>query len=127
MKTMMTVAAAACALPLFAKIELGTPFSDGVVLQRGREVPVWGKADPGKKVAVEFAGNEVSATVGKCGCWKVMLPSMEASKEDRVMRVMEIEDGWFGSVTDEVEIKDVLVGEVWMCAGQSNTDCPIWN
>lgn len=127
MKTMMTVAVAACALPLFAKIELGTPFSDGVVLQRGREVPVWGKADPGKKVTVEFAGNEASAIAGKCGCWKVMLPSMEASKEDRVMRVTEIEDGWFGSVTDEVEIKDVLVGEVWMCAGQSNTDCPIWN
>ena len=54
--------AAACALPLFAKVELATPFADGVVLQRERSVPVWGRAAPGSEVAVSFAGAEASAT-----------------------------------------------------------------
>ena len=114
------------ALPAFAKIELGTPFADNMVLQRGREVPVWGKAAPNSEVTVEFAGNEVSATVCKGGCWKVMLPAMDASKDNRSLTVTETEPGFFGSTTDTVELKNVLVGEVWMCSGQSNTDCPIW-
>ncbi len=119
--------AGAMTLPAFAKIDLGTPFADGMVLQRGREVPVWGKATAGSKVTVEFAGNEVSATACAKGCWKVMLPSMEASKESRVLKVTEREPGYlFDSELDAVEVKDVLVGEVWMCSGQSNTDCPIW-
>ena len=126
MKKVMMLGAVACALPLFAKIELATPFSDGMVLQRDREVPVWGKAAPGSEVTVRFAGNTVSVIACKGGCWKVLLPAMSASKEDRTMTVTECEPGWFGSATDELEIKDVLVGEVWMCAGQSNTDCPVW-
>lgn len=126
--TILTVAVAgALTLPAFAKIELGTPFSDGMVLQRGREVPVWGKAEPGRKVTVEFAGNEAVTVACAKGCWKVMLPAMEASKESRVLTVTESEIGWlWDSDLETVEVKDVLVGEVWMCSGQSNTDCPIW-
>ena len=110
-----------------AKIELATPFSDGVVLQRGMKVPVWGKAAPGSKVTVEFAGESASTVACPGGCWKVNLPPMEASKESRTLTVTESEAGWlWDSTLDTVEVKDVLVGEVWMCAGQSNTDCPIW-
>ena len=112
---------------LLAAITLGTPFSDGAVLQRGMEVPVWGKAEPGHKVTVEFAGNAVSTVACPGGCWKVKLPAMEASKESRVLTVTESESGWlWDTVLETVEVKDVLVGEVWMCSGQSNTDCPIW-
>ena len=68
-----------------AKIEMGTPFSDGVVLQRGREVPVWGKAEPGKTVTVAFADAEVSTVAGADGKWMVKLPKMCASKESRTM------------------------------------------
>ena len=119
--------AGAMALPAFAKIDLGTPFADGMVLQRGREVPVWGKAEPGRKVTVAFAGNEVATVACAKGCWKVMLPAMEASKESRTLTVTESEIGWlWDSALETVELKDVLVGEVWMCSGQSNTDCPIW-
>jgi len=115
--------AALSALPVFAKIQLATPFTDGVVLQRGRDVPVWGKADVGKTVKVAFAGAEASAVVGQDGAWAVKLPPMVASKENRVMTVTE---SLSGSETDRAEVKRVLVGEVWMCSGQSNTDCPIW-
>ncbi|MBQ0033011.1 MAG: hypothetical protein KBT68_09460 [bacterium] len=126
MKKVMMVGAVACALPLFAKIEMGTPFSDGAVLQRGMEVPVWGVADPGKQVTVAFADAEVSAIAGADGKWMVKLPKMCASKESRMMTVTEGESGWFGSTTDTVEVKDVLVGEVWFASGQSNMECPIW-
>ena len=116
--------AAACALPLFAKVELATPFADGVVLQRERSVPVWGRAAPGSEVAVSFAGAEASATAAPDGAWRVALPAMPASKEGRVLRVVERADG---ARTDAVDVNDVLVGEVWMCAGQSNAECPIWS
>ena len=127
MKKVILGGAVACALPLFAKIELGTPFSDGAVLQREKEVPVWGTADPGKDVTVEFAGTKASVTAGADGKWMVKLPKMCASKESRTMTVTESEPGWFGSETDRVEVRDVLVGEVWFASGQSNMECPIWS
>lgn len=127
MKKLVLTAFAATTFAAFAKIDMATPFTDGVILQRERAVPVWGKAEPGRKVTVSFAGKKVSTVAGKDGAWSVKLPSMAASKVDRVMRVTEAEDGiFFDTVTDTVEVKDVLVGEVWMCAGQSNADCPIW-
>ena len=116
-----------CALQALAKIELGTPFSEGAVLQRGRSVPVWGKAAPGREVAVAFAGAHRSTRVGDDGVWMVDLPAMAASKESRTLTVSESEPGWFGSETDRVEVKDVLVGEVWFASGQSNMDCPMIN
>lgn len=115
--------AALCALPLFAKIDLATPFADRMVLQRERDVPVWGKADPGKRVVVSFAGAKVEAVAASDGAWAVKLPKMSASKESRVLRVAECAAG---GETHVVQLQDVLVGEVWMCSGQSNTDCPIW-
>ena len=121
-KITMMVASAVC-IAAQAKIDMGTPFTDGVVLQRDRAVPVWGSATAGKTVTVEFAGKSVSATAGEDGKWKVELPSMPASKENRIMRVNEVDNG---NTVDSVEIKNVLVGEVWFCSGQSNTDCPIW-
>lgn len=126
-KNLIVVAFALSSFIAFAKIDLGTPFTDGVVLQRDRAVPIWGSAEPGKKIKVEFAGNLVTTSVSEDGKWKVELPAMSASKENRTMRVTEVQDGLiFDDVLDTLEVKDVLVGEVWMCAGQSNTDCPIW-
>ena len=122
---------AASALPLVAAIELGTPFSDGAVLQRGMKVPVWGKvvdADfAGSSIEVEFAGQKKTASVAENGEWKVALDPLEASKESRTLKVSRIVDGFiFDSCAESVEIKDVLVGEVWFASGQSNMECPIW-
>ena len=61
----------ACAL------ELASPFADGMVLQRGRPVPVWGSALPGEVVTVSFAGNKASAAAGSDGRWKATLPPMQ--------------------------------------------------
>ena len=125
------VVMAVVAFPLFAGIEMGAPFTDGVVLQRGMKVPVWGKfttiCKVQRKVQVEFAGQKKVAEVGVDGVWRVELDPMEASKESRTMKVSELTSGFFSyNVFDSVEVKDVLVGEVWFASGQSNMECPIW-
>ena len=111
-------AAACCAVvaagAAFAAVKPGAPFSDGAVLQRGMKVPVWGKADPGETVKVEFAGQSLVAKAGADGNWRVDLAPMEACSEGRVLKM------------GDVEVKDVLVGEVWFASGQSNMECPIW-
>ncbi|MEX0713705.1 MAG: sialate O-acetylesterase [Pirellulales bacterium] len=84
-------------------------FTPGAVLQRGREVPVWGTAAEGEKVTVRFQGQELS-TEAKDGRWRVTLQPLEAGGPfDLVI-----------SGENTVEIKDVLVGEVWIASGQSN-------
>ena len=115
-KTCIAIVAAVAALPIFAEIKMGAPFTDGAVLQRGMK-PVWGKVTPAqskvlRKVRVEFAGQEKMAVVGKGGEWKVELDPMDASKESRTMTVSRVSPGFFfDSVAESVEIKDILVGE----------------
>lgn len=126
---------AACAalttLSTAAKIRMGAPFADGAVLQRGRAVPVWGKVAPSdgalRRVKVTLAGQTKIAETGTNGEWKVLLDPLDASKESRTMTVVELQDGGNSeSVADSIEIKDILVGEVWFASGQSNMECPIW-
>ena len=112
------------------RILLGTPFADGMVLQRGMKIPVWGKCSPGKqgvRVTVEFAGQKKSARVDdSSGRWSVMLDPLEASKESRSIKVQELVSGLvFDGIMDTIEVKDVLVGEVWYCSGQSNAEMPL--
>lgn len=126
-RTALAVIFAAGASAASAAIEMGAPFSDGAVLQRGMKVPVWGTATPGNTVKVEFAGESVEAAVAEDGSWRVDLPPMEACCEGRVMSVVERGSGWFASRTDEKTISDVLVGEVWFASGQSNMETPIWH
>ena len=127
-------AVAACvALPLWAEIKMGAPFSEGAVLQRGMKVPVWGTVSPdpartARFVKVEFAGQKkLSAVDAKTGAWKVELDPMQASKTGRSIKVSDMDKGLLSSkAVETLEIKDVLVGEVWFASGQSNMECPIW-
>lgn len=94
-----------------AELSVAPIFSDGVVLQRDQPVSVWGYAQPGIDVTVEFANQEISAKAEADGHWLARLGPMPASAAPRVLRVKSAKT---------IEIKDVLVGEVWLCAGQSN-------
>ncbi len=87
-------------------------FSDGVVLQREIEVPVWGTATPGAEVQVSFGDQVEQVKADAEGVWMLRLNSLEASEQGRVMTIR--------SEGTSIEIKDVLVGEVWLCGGQSN-------
>ncbi len=96
----------------WAELRLPAVFSDGMVLQRDQEVPVWGWSDPGTDVTVSFAGQKKTVKVSSAGRFIVRLTAMKASAEPRKLTVF--------SATEEVEVENVLVGEVWLCSGQSN-------
>lgn len=112
-KSAITLVAGMAALGVFAEVKLATPFASSMVLQREMKVPVWGEADPGEKVRVSFAGQTLSTVADERGAWKVYLEPMKSSKESRELKV------------NDITLKDVLVGEVWICSGQSNTEMPL--
>lgn len=97
-----------------ADVRLHNLFTDHMVLQRGIAVPVWGWADDGEKVTVEFRGKRVS-TAAKNGKWMVKLGKLKAGGPD------ELKVTGKNSIT----LKDVLVGEVWLASGQSNMEWPM--
>ncbi|MCF7731382.1 MAG: sialate O-acetylesterase [Akkermansiaceae bacterium] len=91
-------------------------FSDHTVLQRGMPVPVWGAAKPGTKVTVQFGQQEKTTKAGKDGRWLVRLDAMKASAEPAPLTVKSI------TGDKPVTIADVLVGDVYLCSGQSNME-----
>lgn len=100
-------------LSSFAGVRLPKIFGDHMVLQRQQPVPVWGWDDPGVEVTVLFAGQQKSVKADENGNWSLKLDAMEASKSGQVLTVK-------GSSTKV--FKDVLIGEVWVCSGQSNME-----
>lgn len=102
--------ALAASTSAFAEVKLPSIFSDHMVLQRESPVPVWGKANPGEVVTVEFGGQKKSATADASGKWMVTLDAMPANAQPQVLRA--------GNAT----VQDVLVGEVWLASGQSNME-----
>ncbi len=99
----------------FADVRLARIFSDHAVLQRGKPVPVWGTAEPGERVTVEFRGQKISTVARDNGEWSVTLKPMPAGGPFQ-MTVR-------GNST--VVLNDVLVGEVWVASGQSNMEWPV--
>ncbi len=94
-------------MPVRADVSVAPIFSNSMVLQREQPVPVWGKAAPGEAVTVEFAGQQVAGKADAAGKWKVVLKAMPANATPQEMKV--------GAIV----FKDVLVGDVWLCSGQS--------
>lgn len=90
----------------YAAVKPNPLFSDNAVLQQGMRLPVWGTAADGEKVTVKFQGQEVS-TVATHGWWMLHLAPLAPG-------------GPFTMTINDQEIKNVLVGEVWICSGQSN-------
>ena len=124
--SIMAFTAVLAAVEAAAAIEPACLFNDNMVLQRGKAVPVWGRATAGNEIRVSFAGERVKTVVGADGCWRVDLPEMEASSEGRTLEIVESEPGWFGSTVDTKEVTNVGVGEVWLCGGQSNMTFAMW-
>jgi sialate O-acetylesterase len=107
------VLACACLVaPVRAEVRAACVFGSHMVLQRERPVPVWGTAAPGEAVTVTFAGQQAAATADAQGAWTATLAPMPASAEPREMTIT--------GAGNAVTFSDVLVGEVWLCSGQSN-------
>src|SRR5947199_8700638 len=94
-----------------ANVSLHDVISEGMVLQQGQAVPIWGKADPGEVVTVRFAGQSKKAIAAMDGTWRVKLDPMRANATPANMIV---------SGKNTIELKNILIGEVWLVAGQSN-------
>lgn len=99
------------ALSLQAEVRLPAIFSDNMVLQQKLANPVWGWDEPGTKVVVTFGNQSKSATADAEGKWKVKLDPVPASAEPAALSVKG---------TSTRRLTNVLVGEVWVCSGQSN-------
>lgn len=98
---------------LLADVELASPFASNMVLQRDVENPVWGWSDAGDEVTVYARDQKLSAAADENGKWKVVLQPMGIGKPFSI-RIK-------GS-HNEIELKNVVVGEVWICSGQSNME-----
>lgn len=94
-----------------AEIAVSGLFSDGLILQRDKPMNVWGSGSPGERVRVQFHGQSVETTTNASGRWQVVLSAEPASTEPSELVV---------AGTNTVRVADVLVGDVWLCSGQSN-------
>jgi sialate O-acetylesterase len=92
-------------------------FSDHAVLQRGRPIAIWGTADPGERVRVSLGPASGEVVAGRDGRWRADLPAMDAGGPYRLEAAAE---GGGRASAD-----DVLIGDVWLCSGQSNMEFPL--
>jgi len=95
-----------------AKIKLPKLISDGMVLQRETELTIWGWASPKEHVEIEFMGKTYATISDKKGNWDIKLPKLKAGGPYKMIIKGE----------NTITIKDILIGDVWLCSGQSNME-----
>ncbi len=101
--------------PLHGQVRLPRLISNGMVLQRDTDLKIWGWAAPGEPVTAEFAGSIYETRAGGSGEWLITLPPMQAGGP----YTMEIRAG------NTITLSDILIGDVWLCSGQSNMELPV--
>jgi len=111
-RTLLIVAAFLCASWVEAKVSLPQMFQSGMVLQRGKAIPVWGKADAGESVTIQFNKKQYTTTADNQGKWRIDLPKMKAG-------------GPYQLSVNDLVIDNVMIGDVWLLSGQSNIDVHI--
>ena len=111
-RTLLIVAAFLCASWVEAKVSLPQMFQSGMVLQRGKAIPVWGKADAGESVTIQFNKKQYTTTADNQGKWRIDLPKMKAG-------------GPYQLSVNDLVLDNVMIGDVWLLSGQSNIDVHI--
>ncbi len=102
----------ALALPALSDVKLPHVIADHMVLQRDKPVPIWGWADPGEAVSVTLADQTVETMADEGGQWLVKLAALKAGGPHKLTVCG----------TNTIQVNDILVGEVWLCSGQSNME-----
>ncbi len=97
-----------------AKLELPRVFGEGMVVQRDKPAPVWGWGDPGDSITVVFNGQTKTTPVGGDGKWLLALDPMPANAKPQALTVKGKQDA--------LTFQNVLIGDVWLCSGQSNME-----
>jgi sialate O-acetylesterase len=112
----LALAGAICAQVVGPLPRLPNVFSDHMVLQRDKPLPVWGWADPGEVVTVSFAGRSYRATADAAGAWRVTMKPCKAGGPHELKVAVP---------AHTIVRTDILVGEVWVCSGQSNMEMSV--
>ena len=102
---------------LILTLTLSHLFTDHAVLQQQTQVPVWGWGDPGKMVEVRWDGKSYKTSVKADGSWRVEIPT---GKADGAAYTLTVKSG-----KESLTVNDIVLGEVWICSGQSNMEMPI--
>jgi len=105
------------ALAVSGSLRLAPLFSDGMVLQQGSKLRIWGKADLNKKIRIEIARHSYITNSNEAGDWKISIPPLKAQTGLELMVIVG---------KDSVIVRDVAVGEVWLASGQSNMEMRTW-
>ena len=129
-KRLLAIPVMLLAVAATAKVVLPQLFQDGMVVQRNKPIPVWGKASAGEHIIVTLNKKACETTADADGRWRVDLPQMKAGGPF-VLKVTGTEptdgsaraDGAEG--VSELVVTDVLIGDVWLCSGQSNIDVTV--
>ena len=106
-----------CPLSMRSAVVLPGMFQSGMVLQREKPIPIWGKSDPGEQITITFRKKQYTIIADANGHWRIDLPKQKAGGP-YVLKVQ-------GTSGEEQEISDVLIGDVWLLSGQSNIDVTI--
>jgi sialate O-acetylesterase len=96
-----------------AEVKLPAVLNSHMVLQQGMPAPIWGWAEAGEKVTVSFAGQTKTTAADKDGKWQIKLDALKANAKGQSLTI---------AGTNKIELTDVLIGEVWICSGQSNME-----
>ena len=112
MRKYLLLCLAFLSLEAVAKISLPQLFQSGMVLQRDKAIPVWGKADAGEMVTIRFNKKQYVTTAGLSGKWHIDLPKMKAG-------------GPYTMTVGDIVLTNILIGDVWLLSGQSNIDVTI--
>ena len=112
MRKYLLLCLAFLSLEAVAKISLPQLFQSGMVLQRDKAIPVWGKADAGEMVTIRFNKKQYVTTAGLSGKWRIDLPKMKAG-------------GPYTMTVGDIVLTNILIGDVWLLSGQSNIDVTI--
>jgi sialate O-acetylesterase len=100
---------------VYGAVKLPLLVSDGMVLQRGANVKVWGWADANEKVTITFSDKTYEATAETDGKWSVTLSDLKAGGP----YTMDV------NASNNITLKNIVVGDVWVCSGQSNMELPM--
>jgi len=111
------VIACTWSLSLQAQVSPDKLFSDNMVLQRDRPIRVWGKATPGQSVTVSFAGKSARVLTTKDSTWLIGLPAQPANTLPQDMTIT--------SGPETILLRNILIGDLWLCIGQSNMEFPM--
>jgi len=115
-RRVVLVASSACLILVVARaavaaLAVAEVFTDHMVVQREKPVPVWGWATAGERIIVKFAGQRKVATAGADGKWMVVLDPLTMTSQPQTMTI---------AGKETITLSDILVGDVWLCSGQSN-------